>query len=101
MVTKMKAIKFAAKIEKSPNPGGWHYVLIGDEVREKLREMTGKNGNVPVLMSTGASSWPSTTMSLGNQKWFVAIKAEVRKTENISEGDIISLAISPDQTRLK
>jgi len=43
----MTDITFAAVVEKSPGAGGWHYVRVNDEVRARLRELSGKNGNVP------------------------------------------------------
>lgn len=95
-----QAITFIAKIEKSEGAGGWHYVHIHDEVREHLRKYSGKNGNVAVLVTIGKTTWPSTTMSMGQQRWFVAVKSEVRKAEAVAEGDVVSITIAPDAKRL-
>jgi translation initiation factor IF-1 len=92
---------FTATIEKTPGKGGWHYVRIPDNVRVELRDMSGKSGNVPVLVTIGKSTWSSTTMSMGEQRWFVAVKADIRKTENVSEGDTVSVRIAPDIERIK
>lgn len=96
-----KEIAFTATLEKAQSEGGWHYVRLTPEVCEQLREMSGKNGNVPVIMTIGKTSWPSTTMSMGEQQWFVAVKAEVRKAESIAEGDNVTVKIAPDTDRLK
>jgi hypothetical protein len=40
-------------------------------------------------------------MSMGEQRWFVAVKADIRKTENVSEGDTVSVRIAPDIERIK
>ncbi len=93
-------ITFTAKIEKVPTVGGWHLVRLPDEVLKELRSATGKNGNVPVLVKIGKTGWPSTTMSMGAQQWFVAVKADVRKKESIAEGDTVSVKIAPDFDRL-
>ena len=94
-------IAYTTQIEKTPHAGGWHYIRLSDEVRSELRILSGKNGNVPVLMTIGKSTWPSTTMSMGEQQWFVAVKADVRTAENIAEGDTVSVTITPDFERLK
>lgn len=96
----MKPIEFTAKVEKIHHTGGWHYVLIPNEIRAELRAMSGKNGNVPVVVTIGTSTWQSTTMSMGQQRWFIAVKADVRKSENITEGDTVSISIVPDFDRL-
>ncbi len=94
-------ISFSARVEKTPGAGGWHYVRVPDDVRAALRQDSGKNGNVPVHVTVGKSTWQSTTMSMGEQRWFVAVKAAVRKAEGIAEGDGVSVSIVPDFDRLK
>ncbi|MNH49982.1 hypothetical protein D3C73_15820 [compost metagenome] len=94
-------MRFTATLEKTPGKGGWHYVRIPDDIHSGLREMSGKNGNVPVQVAIGKSAWMSTTMSMGEQRWFVAVKADVRKDENIFEGDEVSVGVAPDVDRLK
>lgn len=73
---------------------------IPDDVRNELAKISGKNGNVPVIMTIGKTSWPSTSMSMGNQKWFVGVKTDVRTKESVKEGDTVSVKIAPDETRL-
>ncbi|MCA9343382.1 DUF1905 domain-containing protein [Candidatus Saccharibacteria bacterium] len=89
-----------AKIEQVTTKGGWHYVLIPLEIHKKLQEQAKKNGNVPVLITIRKTSWPTTTMSMGNGQWFVAIKAEIRKTEMLNAGDSVEVTIIPDSSRL-
>ena len=97
----MNPIAFTATIEKTPGKGGWHYVRMPDDILGDLRRMSGKNGNVPVFVTIGKSTWPSTTMSMGEQRWFVAIRADVRKAEGFGEGDTVSVYIAPDLERIK
>lgn len=94
-------MNFKAKIEKIESKGGWHYVLIPDEVRVELQKQAGKRGSIPVLVTVGKSSWPSTTMSMGNQRWFIAVKSEIRKTEKLKAGDGVEVKILPDLYRLQ
>lgn len=94
-----RVIIFTTRLEKTPGQGGWHFVRLSDEVRTQLRELSGRNGNVPVRMTIGKTSWPSTTMSMGKQQWFVAVKATVRQAESIVEGDSVTVKIAPDVER--
>lgn len=97
----MKSISYKTKIEKSPGKGGWHFARIPDDIRAKLAKASGKNGNVPVLVTIGKTTWPSTSMSMGSQQWFVGIKTDVRIKESLSEGDTTKILIEPDRGRLK
>ena len=94
------AITYTTKLEKASTEGGWHYVRLTPEIREELRQLSGKNGNVPVVVTIGKTSWPSTTMSMGEQQWFIAVKADVRKIEAIAEGDSVTVSVTPDFERL-
>lgn len=96
----MQPIQFTATIEKNSTKGGWHYMRLSPDVLKKLREIVGENGNVPVVVTIGKTSWLSTIMSMGEQRWFVAVGVGVRKIENIAEGDRVSVVIAPDFDRL-
>ena len=93
-------MKFSAKVEKVMGEGGWHVVLLPSEITGKLHDESGKNGNVPVIVTIGKSTYPTTIMSMGDQRWFFAVKAAVRKAEGIANGDTVSVAIVPDVGRL-
>ena len=74
---------------------------LSPDVQADLQKLSGKNGNVPVVVTIGKTSWPSTTMSMGNQQWFVGVKAVVRQAEELAEGDAVSVSMVPDQSRLQ
>ncbi len=97
----MKPLSFKTTLKRVPEKGGWHYLMPPDKVVVTLREQAGKKGNIPVLATIGTSTWPSTIMSMGNQQWFAAVKADVRKNEQLSEGDTVTVKITPDFGRLK
>jgi hypothetical protein len=94
-------ITFSATIEKVPSEGGWHIIRLPDDMLLKLRAAAGKNGNVPILATIGNTTWPTTIMSMGDQRWFLAVSAHVRKTESLGEGSSVSITIAPDESRLK
>jgi hypothetical protein len=95
------AITFSATIEKVPGEGGWHIIRLPDDMLLKLRAAAGKNGNVPILATLGKTTWPTTIMSMGEQRWFFAVSAPVRKAEGLSEGDNVTVLMTPDMVKLK
>lgn len=96
-----KGITFSNAVEKVTGEGGWHIVRLPDDVLALLKEMSGKKGNVPVVVTIGKTTYPTTIMSMGNQQWFFAVKSEVRKAESINEGDTVQVGIVPDFERIK
>lgn len=92
-------MNFKAKIEKVESKGGWHYVLIPINIYQELKSQV-QRSTVPVVVRLGGSKWTTTIMSMGNQKWFVAIKAGIRRKENINKGDEVDINIGLDEARL-
>lgn len=91
---------FTAKVEKPMGEDGWHVVMIPPEINQKLRGEISKKGNIPVLVTIGKTTYPATTMSMGQQRWFFPIAAKIRAVEGITVGDQISITIAPDSDRL-
>lgn len=94
-------ISFEATLEKVPSDGGWHIVRLPADVLQAIRSAAGKSGNTPILATIGKTTWLTTTMSMGQQQWFFAVSAAVRKAEGLSKGDEVSVVIAPDEMRLK
>ena len=90
-----------APLEKIPTEGGWHIVRLHADILESLRTSANKNGNVPIRVTVGATTWPTTIMSMGEGRWFFAVSASVRKAENLQEGDQIRAVVEPDWEKLK
>lgn len=93
-------MQFSGKVEKVMGEGGWHVVVLPPEITQRLRDKAGKNGNVPVMVTIGKTTYPTTIMSMGQQRWFFAVKADVRKAENITDGDTVTISIEPDLKRM-
>ena len=94
-------MQFSSKVEKVMGEGGWHVIVLPPEITRQLRDEAGKNGNVPVIVTIGKTTYPTTIMSMGQQRWFFAVKAAVRKAETINDGDAIAVTIVPDVERIK
>lgn len=93
-------MKVAGVIEEAPGGGGWCFVRLPGDIREELETQSGKKGPVPVMVKIGKTSYSTTTMSMGEGQWFVAVKAAVRKAELLNEGDAVMMLIEPDLVRL-
>ena len=92
---------FRASVEKIGGEDGWHIVRLPNDIVTKLREQSAKKGNLPVVCQIGKTKWTSTSMSMGEQQWFVAVKASIRTAENLKVGDRVEVTIQPDAARLK
>lgn len=78
-------------VQKYPGLGGWHFVRVSekDTVQLKKIKKTGY-GLIPIQARLGTSTW-ATSFLPGKEMYFVALKASVRKKENIKEGDKVSV----------
>lgn len=97
----MKKLSFQAIVEKSKGRGGWHYISLLAEIRAQLSDISGKNGNVPVIATVCKTTFSTTIMSMGQQRWFFGIKSPVRIAEDTKQGDKVNVSLTPDESRLK
>jgi len=72
--------------------GAWHYCKISSIYRELSIGHSRPKGMVPIIARINNTSWETSLLPVKkDNSYFVAIKADVRKLENLKEGDKFTL----------
>jgi hypothetical protein len=91
--------KFSAKVWKYSGVAGWHFVTVPHVQSNRVHQWTVLKkvgfGYIPVTARVGATTWKTTLFpSKDKGPYLLALKASVRKKEEIFEGDTISVEVT-------
>jgi hypothetical protein len=79
---------FKAKLQKSPNKGGWTYVVWPDSVK-----FFGTGGAVKVSGRIDGHPFHSSFMAMGDGKHMLPVKADIRKAIGKDVGDAVAVIL--------
>jgi len=82
-----------------PGMAGWHFVTVDEINSKEIKERYGKVrrgfGSIPVTVKVGVTSWKTSIFPNKDGTFVLPLKASIRKTESIFDGDIISFQLKP------
>jgi hypothetical protein len=92
-------LTFRGEIYFWRGPAPWYFVAVPDEQCGQL-EATAASvsygwGMIPVLAQIGETEW-KTSLFPKDGRYIVPVKADVRKSEGLSEGDTVKVELTVD-----
>jgi hypothetical protein len=91
------------RVWRSGTHGGMGFLLIegeaaeaigGHELVRRLELGRGRGfGSVKVMVSAGASRWPTSVFPTEGGGWFLPVKKAVRRAEDLAEGDEVEILL--------
>lgn len=85
-------ISFNGIVEKFPGLAGWYYVAVPNEYISDLKNQRKAWGMYPITAHIGNTSWETKLMMKKGGDFFIAIKIDIRKREELTVGDVVSIS---------
>ena len=77
----------------------WHFITVPQKESTDIKEKFGKSrrgwGSIPVTVTIGKTSWKTSIFpDRKSNAYLLPLKADVRKKEEISQGDTVSFTLA-------
>jgi len=94
-----KKYKFESEVWLYPGETAvWHFITVPKEASQKIKEKHGANargfGSLPVEVTIGKTTWRTSIFPSKNGVYILPLKANVRRSEGIFDGDNVVLALT-------
>jgi len=94
----MKPIAFTARLWKYPgDTAAWFFVTLGAKESAAIKASQKKRvgfGSVRVTAVLGKTSWKTSVFPTKEGRYLLPVKAEVRKKEDVGQGDDVRIRIT-------
>lgn len=94
-MTRERVYKIKARVFKWTGKGAWFFVRIEKETAEIIKDNFGMYaggwGSLPVNVTLGNSTWKTSIFPEKEGSYLLPIKSQIRKAENIKEGDELNI----------
>ncbi len=85
--------KFNSKLTRYAGEGAWYFVTLPRALSSDIKLFSVGNtvglGYVRVEVTLGRTIWKTTLFPSKTGKYYLAIKAEIRKKEALQDGDVV------------
>ncbi|GAA5012680.1 DUF1905 domain-containing protein [Actinopolymorpha pittospori] len=92
-------VEFSGEIWYWRGPSPWYFVTVPEEESLDLQETSTRVsygwGMIPVTARIGATEW-TTSLFPKDGRYVVPVKTKVRKAEDLSEGETVTIRLSVD-----
>lgn len=90
--------KMKSKVWLWEGPAAWHFITLPKKQGAEIRDIFGRSGHgfgsLPVTVTIGKTSWKTSIFpEKKSGSYLLPLKAEVRKSEGLSEGDTVTFSI--------
>src|SRR5687767_8759520 len=81
-----------------PGQAGWHFITVPKEISEEIDFLYSMEkhgwGSLPVIVTLGKTAWKTSIFpDKKTSTYLLPLKAEVRKKEKLTVGDIVELQL--------
>jgi len=80
-------------VRQFPQKGGWVYIPVKQTYKD-LTVRKPKWGLVPATITLGKTTWKRSLLPYGDGTLFIALNEKVRRAENVSVGDKVTVTFT-------